>query len=351
MALETHEAGNRRRARRKRQKQAQLLMCAVLFAVLLNGAAICLVKGIRKIGSEPSGSSSATVGTTTAAPTTTTTTYATLAAAELDAQMQCRGVLLYDATHDTVLYRLRASSSDIYYPASLTKLLTAAVACRCLPEDAVLTVGSEIALTEWDASMAYLSQGSTLTLPEVLDALLLRSGADAAYCIAVNVARSLSADPLTDTEAVEAFVQLMNDTAKELGATHSYFVTPDGYHDLYHCTTAEDLLKIALYADSFPLIHRCVGQAESDGYTNTNELLLPDSEHYYPYATGLKTGFTDEAGCCLAASAEKDGVRLYAILLGGAESAGRFEDARLLFDRGFALAGVLTEPAAEEGAS
>ena len=103
--------------------------------------------------------------------------------------------------------------------------------------------------------------------------------------------------------------------------------------------------------DVFTRIHEIVMGAESDGYTNTNELLLPDSEHYYPYATGLKTGFTDEAGCCLAASAEKDGVRLYAILLGGAESAGRFEDARLLFDRGFALAGVLTESAAEEGAS
>lgn len=328
----TEKEIRRRRIRRRRRivLLVGVLILAALVALLvwLISLIFGLVRGSAPAVSDPP------------APTTTTTTYPTLPAAEVAGGLHMNSVLLYDETHDTVLYQANADVRA--YPASLTKILTAAVAVRYCPADTLFYIDTEQFLVEWDASTAYLQPETAYSLPAMLDALLLPSGADAAYCLAANTARIRSGNPaLSDGEAVETFIGYMNDLAAELGCAHSHFVTPDGYHDDDHYSTAEDMLKIARYAYSFAPIRQSIARIHSDygDWYNSNYLIRSDDpNYYYPYATGIKTGYTDEAGFCLAAAAEKDGVRLFAILLGSDSTEYRFLDAAALFERGFDLA-------------
>lgn len=292
----------------------------------------------------------APAGSSTPDPTASTTAEPTspptLPAEEITDSLYSRQAIVYDATHDVVLYE--KGGDAVCYPASLTKMLTGAVALEYLSPDAVLPVGDEIDLKMWDASCAYIQKGSELTVSELLEALLLPSGADAAYCLAVNTARIATENPdLPDEEAVEVFCRFLNETAAQIGATHTHFVNPDGYNDNDHYSTPADLVKIAQYAQSFPEMKRIMGLAETDSYRNSNLLLKEDGMYYYSAATGLKTGSTDEAGYCLAASVEKDGVELIGIFLDSGLSEGRYIDAISLFDQSFTLLGV-TPPAHAE---
>lgn len=270
---------------------------------------------------------------------TPTTTYPSLNAEAVSGMVFMNNIILYDATHDTVLFEQNADQQA--YPASTTKLLTAIVASQYGDPAATYTIGSEQALVVWDASRAYLEEGKAYPLPAMLDALLLPSGADSAYCLAVNVARYHEKNPsLDDEKAVEAFVGYMNTEAQKLGCTGSHFVTPDGYHDENHYCTARDMLKISKKAMEFPEIYTSASSAKSSfgDWENGNALIIPDSGFYYEYATGLKTGTTPEAGFCLAASAERNGVRLIAVLFLSDNPDTRFLDAKTLFEQGFDLA-------------
>ncbi|MBQ4257734.1 MAG: D-alanyl-D-alanine carboxypeptidase [Clostridia bacterium] len=242
-----------------------------------------------------------------------------------DISFSTERLLLYDVTHSQILYEKNAH--ELAYPASTTKLLTACVAAQYCDRDTVFTVGEELSFVAWDSSIAYLGRGEKLTFEQLIDGLLLPSGNDAAYVMAAGVGRIYAGDPtLSPEDAVEVFVDLMNQTAQKIGATESHFTCPDGYHDDDHYTSAFDMMKIAVYASSFETVRNSYAkyEAEHDTLTgesyyweNTNPLINPFSEYYYPYATGLKTGFTDEAGSCLVASAERDGVKLVAVALGG----------------------------------
>ena len=172
--------------------------------------------------------------------------------------------------------------------------------------------------------------------------MLLPSGNDAAYVAATNVGRIIANNSsLSAKDAIAMFCREMNTTAAELGATQSHFANPDGIHNVNHYTTASDMLRIAKYAYAQPTIAAVIREAQvtrsflsgESGVTwyNTNYLLRTGTRYYFDSATGMKTGHTDQAGYCLAASAEKDGVTLIAILMGGENSDGRFEDARGLF--------------------
>ena len=289
-------------------------------------------------------------GRTTTAPPTTTTTYPSLspdAVAQLDGTLAGRNILLYDETHDKILFARDETARC--NPASLTKLMTAAVAAKyATGED--YEIGSEINLRDLQASSAYLRSGMKLTLPQLLDALLLPSGGDAAYSLAVITARRLYPDEqLSNMEAAQRFCDLMNQTAAEIGAADTHFVNPDGMYHTNHATTTADLLKILQFACSIPQVREAISlpsasfttvDGKSLSYTNTNRLLNSRTAYYYQYATGGKTGYTDEAGYCLAATAEKSGVKLMAIIMGCPEENARFTDAAALFNAGFALAGV-----------
>lgn len=201
--------------------------------------------------------------------------------------------ILYDVTHDAILYS--KNSAERAYPASVTKLLTAAVASEYCQLDTPFTVGDEQDFVQEGSSLAYLQRGQRLTFEGLLDAMLLPSGNDAAYTMACGVGRIVANDPtLPAADAVALFVELMNEKARELGCRDSHFANPDGFHHDDHYTTAYDMARIAVACMEIePVAKSCsktVGRAvflsgEDVTWYSTNKLLGS-----YRYATGLKTG-------------------------------------------------------------
>lgn len=291
---------------------------------------------------------------------------------KLDNNLISEYIILYDFTEDKIIYSKNAGKK--LYPASTTKLLTAIVASKIISEDTVLTVGDEITLIGPESSTAYLVQGMNLTFEMLLDALLLPSGNDAAYTIAVNAARIYTGNSkLSNEEAVNVFLGLMNDAADQLGCKNTHFVTPDGWHDDNHYTTAEDLAKIAAYARTVPLIKKSCskdyaewelinyhaessqessqeskknqenGEEESNepeygpivSWYNSNKLIDDETEVYSKFVDGMKTGFTDEAGSSVVASATVSGHTLIAVVMKGTTVSSKYNDANLLFKYGF----------------
>lgn len=256
-----------------------------------------------------------------------------------DDDISSTAALLYDRKTNTVIYSKNADSP--IFPASTTKIMTACVALRYLEPDYPLKVGTELSLLQPESSLAYLNQGNELTLEDALYALLLPSGNDAAYVIAVNTARFVSENPaMPDAEAVKYFGNLMNDEAFEAGADHTHFCVPDGYHDPFHYTTAEDMLKIAIHSEKYPLIAQVCAQpyretkilsGQSFYWANGNLLVANDNGYYLPFATGLKTGFTDEAGYCMVATAADENNDLIAVVMKAPTLAERYTDAARLF--------------------
>ena len=289
----------------------------------------------------------------------------------LDQAVTAKYVVLYDATSDKIIFQRNANRKC--YPASTTKMLTAIVASKIISKDTVITVGDEINLIGLDSSTAGLQEGMKMTYEALLDALLLPSGNDAAYTIAVNAARIYTKnDKLSNEEAVKVFMELVNDAAKQLGCSGTHYVTPDGWHDDDHYNTAADLAKIAAYAETIPIIKASCGKAEAEweliqdsssqssgtsettdsdddadgGQTglptsmhwyNSNAMLQSDDENYSKYCTGIKTGFTDEAGTSVVASAEMDGHTFIAVIMFGETLSKKYNDANILFTEGFKL--------------
>lgn len=257
--------------------------------------------------------------------------------------LDAKYAILYDQTNKRILYA--KNTNEKCYPASTTKLLTALVLIEYCDLDYVVTVGDEIGLIASDSSVSNIKRGMQISFYDLLQALLLVSGNDAAYTIAVNVSRlTLNNADLPYTDAVSHFTGLMNEKAKELGASNSFFETPDGYHSEGHYTTAADMLVIADAAISNKTIQTIVlkvnetvtvKSGETFEWKNSNSLLKSDSTYYYEYAVGLKTGYTTEAGYCLVSVAEKEGTREIAVLLGATDNAHRWTDAIKLLDFGF----------------
>lgn len=227
-------------------------------------------------------------------------------------------------------------------PASLTKLLTASVALKYCGADEVVTVGTELELVQPESSLCLIRKGHRLTMYDLLTGLLLPSGNDAAYTIAVHVARKVSGiSELHDRAAVRVFCDLMNDFGEEIGLKNTHFVNPEGWDDPRHYTTASDLTKIAKYALSVPEIREIVATRKSDvtfvsGETitwyNGNQLLYPDSDFYCEDAIGMKTGFTDNAGRCLIAAFEKSGKTYIITMLGCTDPEWRYNKVLELYE-------------------
>ncbi len=245
----------------------------------------------------------------------------------------CRSSLLYCVDDDTVLYR---DSPDIRTaPASITKLLTASVVLRNMKPDDVIEVGSELDLVHDDSSRCFISAGNRLKVYDLLTGMLLCSGNDAAYTAAVTTARATHPDQiLSDQEAVEVFVAMMNETAAEIGMANSHFATPDGWDDDDQYVTAEDLITLGNYALSVPEIRSIVGifetyvvfeSGENITWKNTNYLLDPDNDFYCADTIGMKTGTTDNAGYCLLSAFRKNGKTYLSAVLGCLSDNDRYE--------------------------
>ncbi len=260
--------------------------------------------------------------------------------------------VVYDVSGKELLYE--KNSTERISVASTTKLLTSLTALRYVSPDTVITVGDEIKLRQPNSSLSLIQKGHKLKLRTLIAALLLPSGNDAAYTVAVNVARIQSGNPaMPDRDAVNHFCALMNSYAKELGCKNTNFVNPEGWDNPNHYSTAEDMLLIALEAVKNVFITSTAeidsqrfwfASGENIVWTNSNSLLHEGNAYYYEYASGLKTGTTNAAGKCLVATAEKDGRQLLILVYGAKTEDDRFGKVRDIFEFVFANPAVNDEP-------
>lgn len=226
-------------------------------------------------------------------------------------------------------------------PASTTKLLTALVAMKYCNESDEFVVGFEIHRITRDASRAFLCVGARLSFRDALEAMLLPSGNDAAYTVAVNVGKIIAGEEhLSEDEAISYFVHEMNVYAKSLGAISSNFKTPDGYDADGQYTTAHDLSLIMADCLSSPLLMEIMGMEETTQrwesgetitYTNSDELVHPSSVYYREAVLGGKTGTTKEAGACLVFLLKNE-EHYYACVVMDSTKNDRFEDAVQICD-------------------
>ncbi len=247
--------------------------------------------------------------------------------------------ILIDGKTGEVLFE--KNSNQKVYPASTTKILTAYIALSqgYTMKEQIIPSRTAVMSVPKGSSLAYFSENEILNLEQVLYGLMLPSGNDAANILAEHISGSVS-----------DFADLMNSTAKNLGAINSNFVNANGLHNDNHYTTAADLAKIACACMKIEKFREIVSQSKYDmpatniskssrTFLNTNKLLLSGGEYFYPYATGIKTGFTTQAGNCLVASASKDGLDLISVVLGGSiipvNKSTAFTDTISLFDYGF----------------
>mgnify|MGYP001011267217 CR=1 FL=1 len=267
-----------------------------------------------------------------------------LAGAMQPPQIEAEAAIVIDQRSGTILFAKDAQRR--MFPASTTKILTALLAVETGDLAEIVTVGTEINLVQKDSSLAHLKFGDTISLGDLIYGLMLPSGNDAAYIIAVHLGRRQAGIPdLSPAAALDVFVQKMNARALDLGAKDSHFTVPDGYHDENHYTTAYDLSLIAREAMTHPFIravvftnmHRAQSWTGSKirDWKNNNLLIQADNDNYYPYATGLKTGYTEEAGFCLVSSGSYGDMDLIAVSLNSSRDR-RWPDARALLAYGFA---------------
>ncbi len=276
----------------------------------------------------------------------------TIFAEVIPPQVIGEGILLLEPSTNSIVFSRNPDKR--LYPASTTKLITALVTLDYFAPDEVILTGEEVDaknLPPNSSTAIGIAPGQTLTIETALKGLLLSSGNDVACTLALNVLQKK--EKLTNisySEAEKKFATLMNEKAKELGALNSNFVNPHGYHNDNHYTTARDLsiitqvfLRNNLLSDIVKLKNFKGDGADREMYSgkkivtynwaNSNNL-ISSSTYKYEYATGVKTGYTGEAGRCLIASAEKDGVQLIAIILNSTDPE-RWMDAKALFEYGF----------------
>jgi D-alanyl-D-alanine carboxypeptidase len=233
--------------------------------------------------------------------------------------------LVFEPYNGTVFY---AEDPDVpWFPASLTKLMTAYVAFQAMKEGTVKPETNVVCskkATEQAPSKLWLKEGDSITLETALKVLIVKSANDVAVMVAEAVAGS-----------EEAFILRMNDAAKRLNMTRTNFANPHGLPNDRQVSSARDLAKLARaiiiefpeHADLFTVRQVQVGKQ----LLRTHNALLVN----YPGADGMKTGFICDSGFNVVASATREGRKLVAVVLGEASSATRRERAQDLLDNGF----------------
>ena len=253
--------------------------------------------------------------------------------------------VLIDASNGRVLFEKDAYTKAI--PASTTKIMTAILTLEkaSLNEGAIASKNA-INLVPSGGSHANIQAGESFTIEDLLKALLLVSGNDAANILAEHVGGS-----------IEEFVKMMNEKASEIGCRNTHFTNPSGLDDDNHYSCAYDLAIMYKYAyNTFPdfrriIITKSFTLPTTDLYTkddrryiNNNRLLndLAGTDgflYYYPDCTGGKVGYTSKAKNCLVASAEQNGINIISCVLGAEQapdkSSYRYLDTKALFDYGF----------------
>lgn len=235
--------------------------------------------------------------------------------------------LVFDSVDGRVLY---AEDVDTpWFPASLTKLMTAYIAFKGLRDR-----------TAFDHTRVYISKnarrqpptklglrvGNYLLLPDALRAIIIKSAND----VSVAIAETLGGDE-------PSFIKMMNETAKKLGMTRTHFVNPHGLPSEHQVTTARDMAILAQaiideFPDQMPLFSQEEAKIGKRLIRTHNAIIVS-----YPGGDGMKTGFTCWSGYNLVASATRDGRRIVAVVMGASSSGARTAWVSKLLDYGFEI--------------
>ena len=238
-----------------------------------------------------------------------------------------KSAILIEQSTGTVLYE---KDVDTKMPmASITKVMSLILIMEHI-ESGALSLDTMLSCSAHAASMGgsqiWLEPNEQMSVNDLLKAVIVGSANDATCMLAEAVAGS-----------EEAFVSMMNDKAKQLGMNNTYFKNCSGLDADGHYSTAKDisimskeLLNHQLVFDYSTIWMDTLRNGETQ-LVNTNKLV-----RFYDGATGLKTGTTDDAGCCVTASAKRNGLHLIAVVMGAQTSDKRFQTARTLLDSGFA---------------
>lgn len=258
----------------------------------------------------------------------------TFAASEwpADISIEAEGGIVMDADSGAVLYG--KNMNEAYFPASITKILTALIVIENCDLDEIVTFSHDAVYNvETGSSSAGLDVNDKLTVRDTLYAMLLKSANEAANGLAEHTAGS-----------IEAFADMMNEKAAALGCTNSHFVNPSGLNNPEHYTTAYDMALIAqaafkneifteidstLYYDIPPTKWNPDGLRVYPGH----KMLKKNTSQYYAGIVGGKTGYTSLAGNTLVTCAQKNGMKLIAVVLNGHQT--HYSDTKALLDFGF----------------
>lgn len=242
-------------------------------------------------------------------------------------EIKAKSAVLMEPYTGQVLFE--KNSSDAVAPASITKIMSLLLIIESIDKKK-LTVNEVVTASDYAAGMGgsqiWLKEGESMTVDDLLKAVVIGSANDATVALAEKIAGS-----------EQAFVSLMNKRAKELGMENTSFVNCTGLDAEGHLSSAYDVAIMSAELIKHPLIKKystiwtdTLRNGESE-LVNTNKLV-----RFYDGTTGLKTGTTSAAGCCLSASAKRGNTELIAVIMGADSSKDRFSAARSLLDYGFA---------------
>lgn len=249
--------------------------------------------------------------------------------AKLPVEIKAKAAVLMDASTGKVL--MKHNENERLYPASVTKIMPLLLVMEAI-DGGRISLGDVVTVSATAASKGgsqiWLKEGEQMTVDELLKATAVYSANDACTALGEYIAGS-----------DEAFVKMLNDRAKELGMANTNFENCTGLDDTTenHLTTALDvatmsreLLKHEKITDYTTIWMDSLRDGQTE-LVNTNKLV-----RFYEGTTGLKTGTTSKAGCCVSASAMRDGTHLIAVVMGSENSSDRFETAKALLNWGFA---------------
>jgi D-alanyl-D-alanine carboxypeptidase (penicillin-binding protein 5/6) len=233
--------------------------------------------------------------------------------------------ILMDASSGRVLVENDAEKR--LEPASLTKMMTAYIADREMAEGRLSTDEEvRVSVNAWQTggSRMFIQEGTSVTVGELMRGIIIQSGNDASVALAEHISGS-----------EKSFAQMMNQQASQLGMENTHFTNPTGLPNPDMYTTAKDMAllsiaKIRKFPDTYDLYSQRYYTYNGIRQPNRNRLLWRDKS-----VDGLKTGYTEDAGYCLAASANRDGMRLVAVVMATDSAEARAREAQQLLNYGF----------------
>lgn len=249
-------------------------------------------------------------------------------------EISAEGAVLYEVNTGAYLFEKNADTT--YYPASVTKLMTALLTLEnCNPDDVVTFSEGATENLESGAVSLSLMAGDQVRVKDCLYGLLLKSANEVANGLSEHVSGSIS-----------SFASRMNERARELGCTHTNFANPSGLTDRRHVTTARDMALIANACfsredfreiEKSTVYHFPATKKRPEGTTIVmgHKMVSPGNSLYYPGIIGGKTGYTSAAGNTLVTCAERNGFRLIAVIL--KSRATQYADTKALLDYGFSV--------------